>query len=330
MLDIKNYKLQKSQVTIIVLILIITALIVFGYFYLMKVSPISTMNFTSLEDQEMPTQKFVINGTDKEPLNKVLGVAADNDNKRVIVADSGNSRIGIFDANGKLIKYFGKPGKGDGDFNYPTSVAVSPDSDIYVVDFNNRRIQVFDQDGKLRFKISEENSGGGPFIPVVVTCDEEGNLYVSDIGKQQVRIFDSQGKPKGTIGQGGNQDGQISYANGLYVDNRNGWLYVADSNNGRVQVFTLAGKFLKKLDRNLGFALPRGIIYDNNHERLYVVDTLLHQVKVFGAGLKPIGVFGGQGNGAGQFSFPNAMAEDDRGNLYVADRENNRVVVYGY
>jgi len=325
---IKEIKLQRSHVIILVLISIIIAMIIFGYFYMMRVSPLET---GSLPDNisDMPVQKFIIKGAEKDPLNKVLGVAVNHDNNQIVVADSGNHRIAVFDANGKVVKTFGKFGKGDSEFNYPTSVAVSPEGEIYVVDFNNRRIQIFDEEGKLLRKITEDTAGS-PFIPVVVTVDEEGEVFVSDLGKQQILVFDRKDKVARSIAKAGTGEGQISYANGLYVDNKNGWLFVADSNNGRVQVFTLEGKFVKSLNRELGFAVPRGILYDTEAGRLYVVDTLLHQVKVFDGGFKPIGGFGGQGTGDGQLSFPNSMARDERGNLYIADRENNRIVVYGY
>lgn len=329
MVDLKNLKLQRIHVALIILILIIIALLVFGYFYLLKVSPFETASLPQ-NDQDLPTRKFIITGPLEDTLKRTLGVAFDNDNKLVIVADSGNNRIAIFDINGKLVKTFGKLGTGDGQLNYPTSVAVSPTGEIFVVDFNNHRIQVFDKDGKFIKKITQESSGSIRFAPVVITFDNNGDLYVSDLAKQQILIFDPKGKIKTTFGQPGSGDGQLSYVNGISVDDKNGWIFVADSNNGRVQIFNLQGRFLKKLDRNQGFAVPRGILFDQTSDRLYVVDTFLHQVKVFSSALKPIGVVGGLGQNDGEFNFPNAIAKDDLGNLYIADRENNRIVVYSY
>ena len=40
--------------------------------------------------------------------------------------------------------------------------------------------------------------------------------------------------------------------------------------------------------------------------------------------------FGSQGIGDGQFEYPNGVAVDSRDRVYVTDRENNRVQVWGY
>ena len=42
------------------------------------------------------------------------------------------------------------------------------------------------------------------------------------------------------------------------------------------------------------------------------------------------GDFGDFGAGDGQFSYPNDIAIDASGRLYIADRENNRVQVWSY
>lgn len=329
MVELKSIKLQRIHVALISSILVIIALIFFGYFYMLRTNPFETAKLPD-GDQDLPVRKFFINGPPENSLKRTLGVAFNNDNKQIVVADSGNNRIALFDTNGKFINTFGKLGTGDGEFNYPTSVAVSSQGEIYVADFNNHRIQVFSKEGKYSRKITQENSGTTPFAPVAITMDNQDQLYVSNLGKQEICTYDARGKLKSSFGKPGSKDGEISYVNGLSVDDKNGWIYLADSNNGRVQIFTLEGRLIKKLDRNLGFAVPRGILFDQASERLYVVDTLLHQVKVFNSALKPIGFIGSMGQGYGEFSFPNAIAKDDRGNLYIADRENNRIVVYSY
>jgi sugar lactone lactonase YvrE len=43
-----------------------------------------------------------------------------------------------------------------------------------------------------------------------------------------------------------------------------------------------------------------------------------------------VGSFGNQGREDGTFLFPNGLATDTRGRIYVADRENNRIQVWGY
>jgi DNA-binding beta-propeller fold protein YncE len=68
-------------------------------------------------------------------------------------------------------------------------------------------------------------------------------------------------------------------------------------------------------------------------DRLYVVDAVGQDVKVYDVSdPEPnfLFVFGGWGLGDGQFDYPNDIALDATGRLYVIDRENNRVQVWSY
>jgi sugar lactone lactonase YvrE len=81
--------------------------------------------------------------------------------------------------------------------------------------------------------------------------------------------------------------------------------------------------------------MPRGAAVDDSG-RLYVVDTSDHNVKVYNVGNSNsqtpafIGLFGTEGQLDGTFEFPNGIATDTRAHIYVTDRENNRVQVWGY
>jgi sugar lactone lactonase YvrE len=69
---------------------------------------------------------------------------------------------------------------------------------------------------------------------------------------------------------------------------------------------------------------------------LYVVDTSDQSVKVYRPSSDPAalpeyrGRFGEAGIGEGMFRFPNAVASDLRGRLYVADWSNDRIQVWSY
>ena len=61
------------------------------------------------------------------------------------------SRIGD-----KPASRFGSQGDGEGQFNFPRSVACNTRGEILVADRNNHRIQVFDRNGKFLFKFGSE------------------------------------------------------------------------------------------------------------------------------------------------------------------------------
>jgi sugar lactone lactonase YvrE len=63
------------------------------------------------------------------------------------------------------------------------------------------------------------------------------------------------------------------------------------------------------------------------------VDAVEQKVKVYDvSGSEPefLFAFGTWGIEDGQFNFPNDIALDDTGRLYIADRENNRIQVWSY
>ena len=68
-------------------------------------------------------------------------------------------------------------------------------------------------------------------------------------------------------------------------------------------------------------------------DRLYVVDPVAQTVKVYDVSAsepKFLFQFGDFGQEDGQFNFPNDIALDAAGRIYIADRENNRIQVWSY
>jgi hypothetical protein len=128
----------------------------------------------------------------------------------------------------------------------------------------------------------------------------------------------------------GDSPAGFSFPNGILVgpaaDGDGNEIYVADSNNRRIQVFSLSGSF-RRFIRTEG--TPRGLAMDSQ-KRLYVVDVLAHQVDIYSLKGEHLATFGESGVGPGQFRYPEAASIDARGRIYVSDRENNQVQVWGY
>jgi tripartite motif-containing protein 71 len=59
------------------------------------------------------------------------------------VSDFYNNRIKKFNSNGAFITKWGSKGTADGQFEYPSGVAVDSSENVYVADTGNHRIQVF-------------------------------------------------------------------------------------------------------------------------------------------------------------------------------------------
>ena len=132
-------------------------------------------------------------------------------------------------------------------------------------------------------------------------------------------------------------NGMFSYPNATVVDAA-GRMYVADSNNGRLVVFGRTGEQIGVIRRGPAagdLGMPRGMAIDDQG-RLYVVDNTDHTIKVYKPSGDPVampefqGSFGQPGIGEGMFRFPNAVATDTRGRVYVADWSNDRIQVWSY
>jgi DNA-binding beta-propeller fold protein YncE len=111
------------------------------------------------------------------------------------VADFYNNRILYFD--GKENISFGKEGKGEGEFYYPTDVQITEDK-IWVADAYNNRIQVFDKKGKFLSIIGADqkmNAATGLFI-------SEEEVMVTDFENNRILIFDWNGSLKQVLKEG--------------------------------------------------------------------------------------------------------------------------------
>ena len=105
----------------------------------------------------------------------------------------------------------------------------------------------------------------------------------------------------------------------------------AGSKDGFVQVFKEDGTAVRRIgSKGNGdgqFQNPWGLLLVG--DRLYVSDNNLHCVQYFSATTgQYIGQFGSHGNAIGQFSNPRGMSTDGKGNILVADYNNNRAQVF--
>lgn len=108
----------------------------------------------------------------------------------------------------------------------------------------------------------------------------------------------------------------------------NGDVYVADTQNDRVQRFSSVGVFELEFGGtgtgNSQFNDPRDVGVDASGN-VYVVDTGNDRVQKFNADGLFITVFGGFGNTLGTFDNPSGIAFAPDGDVYVADTENDRI-----
>ena len=105
-----------------------------------------------------------------------------------------------------------------------------------------------------------------------------------------------------------------------------GRIFVTDSVSGRIICLDARGRTLWTRGTRDGFLRPTGIAAAG--DRIYVVDTLRHQVAMLSFAGDLLGAFGANGTGGGQFNFPTNIARGADGRLYVADTMNFRVQIF--
>jgi hypothetical protein len=86
--------------------------------------------------------------------------------------------------------------------------------------------------------------------PAGIALDQEGNVYVADTGNNRIQVFSSNGTFITKWGGGGeyhsSADGQMRAPAGIASDSSSGNVYVADTGNNRIQVFSSNGTFITK------------------------------------------------------------------------------------
>jgi sugar lactone lactonase YvrE len=172
-------------------------------------------------------------------LARPSGVAILND--QLFVADAQRHAIVMFGLRGEFQGESGRRGIGQGEFNFPTHLAVDGQGNLLVTDSMNSRVQILDAEGKYKGEIGNIGDSPGHFgRPKGVAVDSLGSVYVLDALFDNLQIFDHSGRLLLNFGETGGQPGQFWLANGIAITRENEIL-VADSYNHRIQVFKYVG-----------------------------------------------------------------------------------------
>jgi DNA-binding beta-propeller fold protein YncE len=167
-------------------------------------------------------------------------VALDEARHRAYVTDSVGQRILVYDSEtGQPIAKFGKRGSGNGQFNFPSFVAVDGRGNIYVSDTLNFRVQVFDPQYRFVQTFGKQGNQFGQFSrPKGIAFDSYQNLYVVDSDFCNFQIFDPKEQLLMFLGGWGPMPGHFALPAGIAIDKQN-FIYVTDQSNHRIQIFQL-------------------------------------------------------------------------------------------
>jgi hypothetical protein len=262
----------------------------------------------------------------------VAAVAVDKQD-RVYVFNRGAHPICVFDREGNFLNSWGED-----TFHHAHGLHIGPDETLYCTDDGDHTVRQCALSGKVLLEIGipgrpSHFMSGQPFNRCTHTAlSPKGELYVSDgYGNACVHKYAPDGKRLASWGGSGCGPGEFNLPHNICCD-ADGWVYVADRENHRVQVFDGNGRFETQwhdLHRPSGLLMPPGkcpICYigeigpylefnrgaPNLGPRISIVDNK-------GKLLARLGTEPAAGTGPGQFLSPHGIAVDSRGDLYVGE-----------
>ena len=250
----------------------------------------------------------------------------------------------------------------------PRGVAVDAMGNVYVADYWNHRVRKVDA---VTWTISTiVGTGGWGYsgdgglatqaelrYPSAVTVDGAGNLYIADEGNHRVRKVEASTGTISTIagsgewgysGDGGPAiEAELRYPSAVTVDGIDSF-YVADSGNHRIRkvdaftgtISTIAGTGEwgyggdggPAIEAKLGY--PQAVAVDHVGN-LYISDFHNNRIRKVDAATGTINTIAGTGewgySGDGgpatqaQLGYPEGVAVDGGGNLYISDSRNSRI-----
>ena len=194
--------------------------------------------------QKISMDGYLIASVGKEgsrPLqfNTPCGITISPITEQVYIADWFNHRIQVLNPDLTFSHSFGSEGSANGQFQLPHDIAIDSQGLVYVADYGNHRIQKFSSDHNFLSQFGTKGSGPGQLnSPNGITIDTAatGLVYVSEHGNPRISVFTSDGVFVSSFGSEGSNIDQFDYPYELAFD-KDGFLYVCDSGNGRFVVY---------------------------------------------------------------------------------------------
>jgi NHL repeat len=285
-------------------------------------------------------------------LGEAIGVARNSKNHVFVYTRSGeSSRLFEFDEDGEFVREIGRGLYG---FAQAHAVRVDPEDNIWVVDEGTDMVMKFNPQGRIVMLLGRRPEAAEGLVatpergenwpppavpyrfgrPTDVAWDRQGNIFVSD-GYVNSRVvkYDKNGRFIKDVGTRGTGPAQFNTPHSIQVDAA-GNVYVADRNNGRIQVFNNDLE-LQKIYDNVGrpwaLCITRGdhpYLYsansnpDNNNSTLSAVSGEIYKMELDGT---VVGKFGKPGKQWGEFGTVHAIDCRNENELLVGEITTWRV-----
>jgi hypothetical protein len=265
---------------------------------------------------------------------KEVGAVGVDNNDNVYVFNRGDHPMMVFDRDGNFLRSWG-----EGEYPRAHGVHMGPDESIYLTDDGGHFVRKCRLDsGKVLLELGVPGKpapymSGEPFHRCTHTAlAPNGDIYVSDgYGNARVHKYSPDGKLLMSWGEPGTNPGEFNIVHNICTDS-DGWVYVADRENHRVQVFDGNGKYetqWNNMHRASGLCMETG----TRSPRFYVGEIgpdMAVNIDMPGCGPR-VSIYTHKGEllarlghehaglATGQFISPHGLAVDSRGDIYVGE-----------
>ncbi|CAF1079779.1 unnamed protein product [Rotaria sordida] len=247
---------------------------------------------------------------------------------------------------GSTVAGTGVGGSSDSNRLYnPSDIVLDSSNALYIADQSNNRVVkwiVGELTGTTVAGQASGTAGSAAYElnqPGDIFVDSSNQLYVADTNNHRVQLWSSgafTGKTVAGNGTNGSAFNQLSYPNGVNVDSSSGILYIADTNNHRIMSYasnasigTLVAGGNGSGTHSYQLYSPYSVHFDSFSNSLVIANYGAHNIVrwVIGASGWTLiaGYVGSSGSTSMTLLYPTDAIFDPMGNIYVADRNNERI-----
>ncbi len=286
---------------------------------LFVLSALSTHSFAALKLRHIVS---VYRDVQEKQLKQPEGVACSKD-ALFVVADTGNGRLVLYTFQGKTAQALQEIKVPQ--LTYPVRVQIGARGNIFALDEKQRRIVRLSPAGEFQGYLEPAGlPGTTTLVPRSFKIDGNGTIYILDIFSKNVVVLDAEGKFLKTIAfpehYGFISDLSVDFKETvLLVDSVESIIYSASKDSKKFSPLTTS------LKDSVNF--PTNITTDKKGT-IYLIDQNGGDIIIVGQD----GSFQGRqlamGWAEGLLRYPAQACINEKGELLVADRNNNRVQVY--
>ncbi|MBN2840443.1 MAG: NHL repeat-containing protein [Coriobacteriia bacterium] len=186
----------------------------------------------------------IVPSTEPSATWQPLGVAADGGGRLAVTDTSERHRVLVMDRAGLVVRTLGGPlgeetaGGVVVALDFPNSVGFWGE-ELWVGDSNNRRVLVFGADGEFTRLVRVDGIARGLAF-MDGEADDQRYAAVVDALSSEIVLLDPEGAEVARYGGPGSTAGRLAYPNDVVYDPGTQQLFVADTGNARVQVWSVA------------------------------------------------------------------------------------------